>query len=68
MLATTSRLMHVLWNSTGDLVSANKDEGAAEDDYLEFDKGKENILDSFAKVQRTYVTFATSVVSTNVEA
>ena len=32
--------MHMLWNLTGDLVSANEDEGTAEDDYLEFDKGK----------------------------
>lgn len=31
-------------------------------------KERENILDASAKVQRTYVTSATSVVSTNVEA
>ena len=32
--------MHVRWNSTGDVVSADEDEGAAEDDCLEFDKGR----------------------------
>ena len=44
VLATTSRLTHVRWYLTGDVMSADEDEGVAEDDYLEFDKQRFRIF------------------------